>query len=379
MRTKFLIETINDLKNNKTRNNAGSTGTGASVNSELATRIRKMLGSLSSRKLESTEPLRIGLEDIEQSDKQGKWWLVGASWAGRDGSGNNGEQGETARRKKEEREQGGIDPAAEESEDDHILGSWGAKLPDVEELELLAREQGMNTNVRRSIFVTLLSAADYQDAHDRLLKLRLDKHDKREIPHVLMRCAGSEEQYNLYYGLVARQVCQSDQKIRWAFQDSLWKLFRRMGESLFGEEADEVDADDDDELLDLRRLVNIAKLYGFLVADGSLELGILKCLNIAHIRAKTRTFLEVFLITLFRESRKQAKSASGSRSGTIVYKRFRAVQGRPDLVGGLRYFLLKVMPKSRMVVGKREAAMVSKACGEAEKALEEALAGANSA
>ncbi len=86
----------------------------------------------------------------------------------------------------------------------------------------------MNTDVRRSIFVSLLSAADYEDAHARLLKLRLDKYDKREIPNVLMQCVGAEEQYNPYYTLVARLAC-SDRKVQWAFQDSLWKLFRRLG------------------------------------------------------------------------------------------------------------------------------------------------------
>ncbi len=66
VRTSVMINSINDLKNNK-RANEGRDGV-----MEYTTQTKKVLGSLNARKLEATEPLRIGLKDIQESRKKGE-------------------------------------------------------------------------------------------------------------------------------------------------------------------------------------------------------------------------------------------------------------------------------------------------------------------
>lgn len=348
VRTKFMIETINDLKNNKMR-----TGVSASaVLSEHGTRMKKLLGSLNSRKLKATEPLRIGLKDIKEADKRGKWWLVGASWAGR-----AVDQDEQSNQKSDKR------PKEDDSEEDMDLDGEDGGVPDLAEL---AREQQMNTDVRRSIFVAVLSATDYEDAYVRLLKLRLNKDRQREIPNVLIQCAGAEAQYNPYYTLIAKRIC-SDRKIRWSFQDALWKLFRRLGESIFGDDAEE--EEDEDDKMDMRRLVNVAKMYGALVADGALGLAVLKCLNLPYLQPKTRAFVEVLVITAFTESYKSSKD--GADGGRAAIERIMgSVADTPELSRGMLWFLKKVVRKSDLAGGKREGKKLMKACATAVEALE---------
>ncbi|KAJ4291532.1 suppressor of glycerol defect [Collariella sp. IMI 366227] len=212
VRTKFMIDTITDLKNNKMKAGAGA----SAVVSEHITRMKKLLGQLKSKKVKSTEPMRMGLKDIQDADKKGKWWLVGASWAGH--GNKNAPKPST-------------DANSDDSDDESILLSDTEQGPDLGEL---AREQGMNTEVRRSIFVSLMSAMDFQDAHQRILKLRLNRERQREIPNVILRCAGAEQHYNPYYTLVARKLCSEQREVRWAFQASLWKLFGRMGRRVLG-------------------------------------------------------------------------------------------------------------------------------------------------
>jgi nucleolar MIF4G domain-containing protein 1 len=348
VRTKFMIETINDLKNNKMK-----TGIGASQTlSEHGTRMKKHLGSLNSRKLKATEPLRIGLKDIRESDKRGKWWLVGASWAGRSGDGG---QATTDRTKKR-----GKDAEVESDDDDIILDGEDGGVPDLAEL---ARENMMNTDVRRSIFVAVLSATDYEDAYVRLLKLRLNKDRQREIPNVLIQCAGAEQGYNPYYTLIAKRLC-SDRKIRWSFQDALWTLFRRLGESIFGDDADD---EDEDEAIDMRRLVNIAKMYGQLVADGALGLPLLKCLDLPYLQPKTRALVEVLFITAFLESyqagdEKERRKAIERIMGSVVEV--------PELSRGIQWFVKKVVRKSDLAGAKEDVKKVKKVCAMAEEILE---------
>lgn len=83
------------------------------------------------------EPLNISLADLRSADKKGKWWLVGSAWAG--------------------------DPLLEAKKTKTASAvadnSKAQPASTVEEtLMKLARKQGMNTEVRRSIFVVLMSS-----------------------------------------------------------------------------------------------------------------------------------------------------------------------------------------------------------------------------
>ncbi|KAJ4387988.1 suppressor of glycerol defect [Gnomoniopsis smithogilvyi] len=334
VRTKFLIESINDLKNNKVKTGASA----SAIVQEHTTRIKKLLGSLNARKLKATEPIRIGLKDIEDSDKRGKWWLVGASWTGR--------QGDSGKQSKDEQAADGEDEL-----DSIILGSDDEAMPD---LHAIAREQNMNTDVRRSIFIAIMSSSDYEDAYARLMKLRLNKHRQKEIAYVVMQCVGCEQQYNPYYSLVARRVC-GDSRIKFAFQDSLWKFLRRLGESPFGEDADD---EEEDETIDARRILSVAKMFGFLIANGALGLSVLKCLSLAYVKPKARDFVEVLLNTLFLEVEK---------AGNDIAHIFGAVADMQELSKGLQYFLKKRTQRSELVANKKDGKKVKKG---AQKAIE---------
>ena len=83
----------------------------------------------------TTEPLRISLSDLITADSRGKWWLVGAGWAG--------------------------NPLAEREEQRLKTKTAKVMKPAMEQEEQLlevARKQGMNTDIRRSIFVVLMTS-----------------------------------------------------------------------------------------------------------------------------------------------------------------------------------------------------------------------------
>lgn len=250
-----MIETINDLKNNKPK--AGATA--SAINTEHLTRMRKSLGTLNNRNLKTSEPMRIGLNDLRDTEKRGKWWLVGASWRGRE---DESSKTRTSTKATEILS----DDVDDEEEDDGET-----------DLLVLARNARMNTDIRRAIFVTIMSANDYKDAHIKLVKLNLKRAQEVEIPRVLLHCAGAEKQYNPYYTLIARKLC-SEHKQRMAFQFALWDFFKRMGER--ANEDDEAESEEEDEDgergVNMAVLVNYAKMFGNLVATGGLGLNVLK-------------------------------------------------------------------------------------------------------
>lgn len=99
----------------------------------MTLKMKRFLNGLSKkRSVRSTEALRVSLDDIRNVETKGKWWLVGASWK------------------------------------DNLVGTESKykQVPDdlkkdqslQETLLKLARKQGMNTDIRRTIFVTIMSS-----------------------------------------------------------------------------------------------------------------------------------------------------------------------------------------------------------------------------
>lgn len=117
-----MVESLTNLKNNKIK----PTASGAVDNYSS---LKKFLSSLKNKSASSsTEPLRLTLSDIRSSSSKGKWWIVGAAWGG--------------------------DPLV----DNKLKGVLASQEVESDEtLMKLAKTHGMNTDIRKSVFVVLMS------------------------------------------------------------------------------------------------------------------------------------------------------------------------------------------------------------------------------
>lgn len=351
-----MIETITDLKNNRVKS-----GIGATITSEHITKMRKILGSMNnSRVIRASEPINITRADIHDSSKKGKWWLVGASWR---------EDPLVSARQELVGVQTRNDTAVadDDSEAEPDLGD-------------LAKAHRMNTDVRRSIFVAIMSANDFQDAHVRLMKLRLKRAQEFEISRVLIHCAMEEEVHNPYYTLISRRLCgDMGRRIKMSFMFALWNVFKRMGERGDDEDEDNFDPDDQENGVSMKSVVNLAKMFGMLIADGSLTLSVLKNLNFAYLQPKTKTFVEILLISIIQQSQKTKKankkkkankdvSEESTRDEESLMQIFLRVQDTPHIAKGLIFFIRKVVAKSDIVTEKDEK-MIRWGCNVAVDAL----------
>ncbi|KAL8735527.1 MAG: hypothetical protein Q9166_000695 [cf. Caloplaca sp. 2 TL-2023] len=339
VRTKFMIETIDHLKNNRMK-----TGIVAStVMSEHVTRMKKTLGSLNTRNVQASEPLRIGLRDIRGSDKRGKWWLIGASY--RDATDNIRD----------------YIVSRDHTSRQMFIESSPVQEPAGDQLQM-ARAQGMNTDVRRKIFLAIMDASDFNDAFQRLIKPDLlNSSQQREIPRVVVHCAGVEEAYNPYYTLLARRLCSHHGKFKKEFQLSLRGLFKRLGEGP-NDDQDEVD-----EALPMKTIVNLAKMYGTLVAQGGLTMDVLKVLNFAFLQPKASILVELMIITTLLHSQKGVKSA---RDENKIAEIFAQAQDGTKFAKGLQYFLRKTVSKTDVAGTKADTNTVRWGCKVARSTLD---------
>ncbi|KAL7958427.1 hypothetical protein V8C34DRAFT_282765 [Trichoderma compactum] len=328
VRTKFMVETINDLGKSKPK----ARGLDSAVVSDHVLRIRKKLGELKSqsRRLDGLAPMGLNLQDIEKADTRGKWWLVGASVPAKETYQDVEKESKSALKKND------IDMSDDNEDMDIVLPDFPKK----------ARGQGFHTSAQIAIFTAIMSAADYEHGYRQYANLKLRKDDQAEIARVLVQCVGSEANYNEYYALVGKQACTNN-KIRFAFQDRLWKIFRSLGELMFGEEAEEEETADSEKMKDERRISHVARFYAALIFDGALNLNILKPLNLPRLNRWTLIFVEQLIASLL-----QACRGSEAREGVRIAKVFGVVAEVPTLAAGMDWFLRKKLRKSKMLTLK---------------------------
>jgi nucleolar MIF4G domain-containing protein 1 len=340
VRTKFMIETIHNLKNNRMK--AGAAG--SALAAEHTNRMKKMISSMNStRSIKATEPLRISLADIRDTEKKGKWWLVGASYHGPS--------------KLATSDQKSI--AASEAAD----AAYESENPDSVNLNRLAREQGMNTSIRRAIFITVMSSVDCVHAHMRLLKLNLKKKQMDELPRVLVHCVMAEEAFNPYYVLVARKFC-NEHRTRKAFHFTLWDVLKRI-------EASGEDDDDEQEPLSIAQLYSVGSFYGWLIADQGLNLAVLKKLdpNLITRSGRMVMFVEVLLTRILMQVRKIHSKKDETEYERAVGDIFMSVPA--NIIPGLTHVLENKVSKAELTATKKERRAVEKGWELAVTALKE--------
>lgn len=99
--------------------------------------------------------------ELRDASKRGRWWQVGAAWAGKEAPPVTLSTSP---------------PAAPIDTD-----------PDAS-LMILAKKMKMNTSVRQSVFCALMSSDDYMDAYERIMRLGLNATQQREIIRVCLIC-----------------------------------------------------------------------------------------------------------------------------------------------------------------------------------------------
>ncbi|OMJ19634.1 Suppressor of glycerol defect protein 1, partial [Smittium culicis] len=164
VRCNFMLEQLGNLRNNRMKQVMLSSA-------DCVIPLKKFLQNLDKKRHTiSPEPINVGLDDIRQIDTKGKWWLVGSYWAGVDdkSKGNNKDKSGLA----------AIESFSDASADKESKEKY-------QQLLLLAKAFKMNTDVRKSIFIAIMSSQDAVDAFEKCMKLGLKESQQREIIRVL--------------------------------------------------------------------------------------------------------------------------------------------------------------------------------------------------
>ena len=364
VRTKFMIDTIMDLKNNRMKAGAANSALAA----EHTNRMKKTLASLATtRSLRAREPLRISLFDIRDREQKGKWWLVGASFHDPSKLAIASSSASTTA------------SAAPEDDPD---AAYDSETPGKPNPHRLARQHGFVHPVRRAIFICLLSGCDYIEAHMKILKLNLKRKQMLEIPRVIVYCVGMEQGYNPFYALVAGKFFR-ERGFGKSFGYQLWDCLGKCAEEGIeeGEEGEEGERGN----VGVKWIWNLGSFFAVLIARKQLGLSALRKLDpgYQYWSEETGNFVEVLLTVLIVQCRREAKAetkgmeakARAKKVEQIHEKTVREIFGSARfgraVMGAIKYVLETRVAKAELVEETIVKAVVGQGCRWAVEALEE--------
>ncbi|KAI8866612.1 hypothetical protein GQ42DRAFT_71642, partial [Ramicandelaber brevisporus] len=248
VRLRFMAETLSNLKNNRMRESLRQGKEDAArVKALIAAIVRKKTGSKHGAAGsgggggsggDSRMALGVRLEDIRSVETRGKWWLVGAAWAGAGSSSGTGSlQSQSQSQSRSGKHAAASSGAAGVSDGQHSGADGPADNKLLAKLQRAAAKQGMRTATQRTVFVALMSSASYADAFESLMRLDLTPHQQQDVVRVVIRCCLAERTFNAFYALVGEQLCNSavrGRAFRLTFMYALWDVLRALGEPEIG-------------------------------------------------------------------------------------------------------------------------------------------------
>lgn len=272
-RVQFMIESLNDVKNNKVVSREAD-----SVTTKMKASIEKYLKKRF-KKVPSLQSLRISWSDLIGSDHLGRWWVIGGA----------------TQIPSDQRVEVRMDQQLKQAMKEATILSRKSKdgAPSIDEL---ARSQHMTSATRKAVFSIIVTSEDYVDACEKITRFDPKDVKPREIVQVIMQCCQQEQSWNPYYAHLLEKLCSLDAHYKISLKFLLWEKFDDFSTaSTPGDNPDGVAG------MSVRALTNCAKLYAHLIGIQCMSPTLLKAFPFDQATAKAIVFVRMLLTTLLLE------------------------------------------------------------------------------
>ncbi|VAH68278.1 unnamed protein product [Triticum turgidum subsp. durum] len=178
----------------------------------------------------------------------------------------------------------GEDDEEEEGSDDASDGEDEEESDDEEDEEQMEIRDKTETNLinlRRTIYLTIMSSVDFEEAGHKLLKIKLEPGQEMELNIMLLECCSQERTYLRYYGLLGQRFCM----INKVFQENFEKCFVQQYSMIHR--------------LETNKLRNVAKFFAHLLGTDALPWHVLAYIRLTE--EDTTSSSRIFIKILFQE------------------------------------------------------------------------------
>ncbi|TQD89825.1 hypothetical protein C1H46_024591 [Malus baccata] len=171
--------------------------------------------------------------------------------------------------------------AASDGEDDDDDDDEESEEEDEEQMQIRDETETNLVNLRRTIYLTIMSSVDFEEAGHKLLKIKLEPGQEMELCVMLLECCSQERTYLRYYGLLGQRFCM----INKVHQENFEKCFVQQYSMIHR--------------LETNKLRNVAKFFAHLLGTDALPWHVLAYIRLTE--EDTTSSSRIFIKILFQE------------------------------------------------------------------------------
>lgn len=169
----------------------------------------------------------------------------------------------------------------DEDDSDDEEESSESEDEEVKAVEIKDQSNADLVNLRRTIYLTLMSSADYEESVHKLLRIQIPVGYEKELPEMVVECCSQEKTYTKFYGGIAERLA----KINRLWNDLFDRAFMDYYEKIHR--------------YDSNKLRNIARLFGHMFGSDAIAW---HCLSVIHLNEEeTTSASRIFIKILFQE------------------------------------------------------------------------------
>jgi len=176
-------------------------------------------------------------------------------------------------------EESGSEDEDDGDEDDDASDSDASEEDAEKAMEIKDQSNTDLVNLRRSIYLTIMSSGGFEEACHKLMRINLPAGREDELPSMIIECCSQERTYNKFFGLIGERFCK------------LNRLWRELFENMFAKYYDTIHR------YETNRLRIIAQFFGHLVSSDAIGWHVLHNihLNEEETTSSSRIFIKIFI------------------------------------------------------------------------------------
>ncbi|EGE00146.1 pre-mRNA splicing factor cwc22 [Trichophyton tonsurans CBS 112818] len=169
----------------------------------------------------------------------------------------------------------------DEEEDDSEASSEEEEDEEEKEMDIKDQSNTDLVNLRRTIYLTIMSSIDFEECCHKLMKINLPTGKESELPSMIIECCSQERTYSKFYGLIGERFA----KINRLWADLFETAFATYYETIHRYETN--------------RLRNIARFFSHMLSSDAIGWHVL---SIVHLNEEeTTSSSRIFIKILFQD------------------------------------------------------------------------------
>lgn len=137
-------------------------------------------------------------------------------------------------------------------------------------------------NLRKTIYQTIISSVNFEQTSHKLLNIKLEVGQERELCMMLLECCSQERNYLTYYGLLGQKLCLINNLYSQTFANCFQQKYLTIHR------------------IETTKLRNLAKFFGHLLATDALSWHVLGYISLTEedTTISSRIFIKILFQTL---------------------------------------------------------------------------------